>query len=431
MLNFFVPFALSCILLLAATIVRPRLIYEYPYFMAAAFTAFVLPQAYALYRDEWGGIYLRIALLMCFLCLACCWLGYQRRPHPALLEKLNIPIDPARFLQGGIVLVLIGWYFTYKLGTLSEEESSNMSTGIPTVYQFFGGLVYPGFAICFYCALKRKWIIAWLATVAAAVIPMQAALFYGRREPTVLFLLAVGLGIYFIKGKTPPRWVIITGVAGAMLFIPSTSEYRQLAKEHPLKALREINFTEQFKEALDPNAISELKNATAVIAATEETGDYEFGAGYWNQIVFRFVPAQFLGKDFKNSLMIGGEQRDMSDFVEKVLGFELPVGVTVTGMGDSFNEFGYLGCLFFAALGYLFKTLWAGANHPNGTVAQILYIQITTSAMRAATHQTVDFLPGFIYSVIFIGAIAFYAKERGVVTAPFSGVHAPAHLLSK
>ena len=129
--------------------------------------------------------------------------------------------------------------------------------------------------------------------------------------------------------------------------------------------------------------------------------------------------------------MIGGEQRDMSDFVENVFGFGLPVGLTVTGMGDSFNEFGYLGCLFFAALGYLFKTLWAAANRPNGTMAQILYIQVTTSAMRAATHQTIDFLPGFIYSVIFIGAIAFYATEHGVFTAPFSRVHAPTQLLSK
>jgi len=431
MLVYFALFAVSCVVLLAAAIVRPRLIYEYPYFMAAAFTAFILPQAYALYRDLWGGIYLPTALLMCFLCLACCWLGYQRRPHPGLLEKLNIPIDAARFLQGGIVLVLIGWYFTYKLGTLSEEESANMMTGIPTVYQFFAGLGYPGFAICFYCALKRRWIIAWLATVAAAVVPIQAALFYGRREPTVLFLLSVALGIYFIKGKAAPRWAILAAIMAAMLAIPSTSEYRQLAKEDPLKALRAINFKEQFQEALDPNAISELKNATAVIAATEATGDYEFGAGYWNQIVFRFVPAQLLGQDFKNALMIGGEQRDMSDFVENVFGFGLPVGLTVTGMGDSFNEFGYLGCLFFAALGYLFKTLWAAANRPNGTMAQILYIQVTTSAMRAATHQTIDFLPGFIYSVIFIGAIAFYATERGVSTAPFSRVHAPTQLLSK
>lgn len=418
--NFFIPFALTCVVLLAVAVVRPRLIYEYPYFMAATFTAFILPQAFALYRDQWGGIYLRMTLLMCFLCLACCWLGYQRRPHPALLSKLNIPIDLARFLQGGIGLVLIGWYFTHKLGTLSEDELSSRMTGISTVYLFFGGLVYPGFAICFYCALKRGWIIAWLGAFGAAVIPMQAALFYGRREPTVLFLMSVGLGIFFIKRKAAPRWAIIVAVLAGMLFIPSTAEYRQLAREDPFAAFKEINFTEQFREALAPDAISELKNATALIAATEETGDYELGAGYWNQIVFRFVPAQFLGRDFKDSLMIGGQQRDMSDFVYDVLGFQLPVGLTVTGMGDSFNEFGYVGCLFFAAVGYLFKTLWAAANRPNGIVAQILYIQITTSAMRAATHQTVDFLPAFIYGLAFIGAIAFYARERGVVASPLS-----------
>ncbi len=430
--NFFYPFALTSLGLVASAIWRPRLIYEYPYFMGATFTAFILPQAYALYGDQWGGIYLRMTLLMCFLCVACCWIGYQRRPHPRLLEKFNIAIDLARFLQGGIVLVLLGSYFTYKFSTLAEEEElSTQLTGIGTVYLFFGGLVYPGFAICFYCALKEKWITAWVATAGAAVIPMQAALFYGRREPTVLFLMSVGLGIFFIKGKAAPRWAIIAAIVGAMLIIPSTSEYRELAREDPFAAFKEINFTEQFREALAPDAISELKNATALIAATEETGDYEFGAGYWNEIVFRFVPAQFFGSRFKSAFMISGEHRDLSDFVYEVLGFRLPPGLTVTGMGDSFNQFGYFGCLFFAAVGYLFKTLWAAANRPNGIVAQILYIQITTSAMRAATHQTIDFLPAFIYGLIFIGAIAFYARERGAFAAPFSSSPVPAQLLSK
>ena len=85
--NFFILFALTCVVLLAIAVVRPRLIYEYPYFMAATFTAFILPQAYALYRDQWGGIYLRMTLLICFLCIACCWLGYQRRPHPARSQR--------------------------------------------------------------------------------------------------------------------------------------------------------------------------------------------------------------------------------------------------------------------------------------------------------------------------------------------------------
>jgi hypothetical protein len=423
--NFFLPFALTCLALVTVAIWRPRLIYEYPYFMGATFTAFIVPQAYALYGDQWGGIYLRMTLLMCFLCLVCCWLGYQRRPHPRFLEQLNIPIDPGRFLAGGIVLVLIGSYFTHQFAMLPEEDETIAGlTGIGTVYLFFGGLVYPGFAICFYCALKRGWITAWLATAAAAVIPLQTAVFYGRREPTVLFLMSIGLGIFFIKGNAAPRWAIIAAILGAMLFIPSTSEYRTLAREDPLGAIKQINFAQEFRDALDPDAMSELKNATVLIAATDATRDYEYGAGYWNELVFRFVPAQFVGRDFKSSLMIGGEKRDPGDFMLDVLGIRLPVGMTVTGMGDSFNEFGYFGCLFFAVLGYFFKTLWAAANKPNGTIAQILYIQVTTSAMRAATHQTIDFLPALLYGAIFIGAIAFFARDRSVPRALLAPVHA-------
>jgi hypothetical protein len=436
MLLYFGLFAGICAVLIGATIVRPRLIYEYPYFMAATFAVFILPQAYAIYRNEWGGIYGETTLLMCFLCLGCCWLGYQRRPHAALLAKVNFSVDPARFLIGGIVLVIVGSYFMYQFATLPEEElssgeQSSLLTGIGTVYLFFGGLVYPGFAICLYCALRRGWLLAWLAATAAAIIPVQSALFYGRREPTVLFLMSIGVSIFFIKGKQAPRLAIIAAVIGAMLIIPATSEYRTLAREDPLEAFKQIDFGEEFRESLAPEAISELKNAVALIAATQAMGGYEYGAGYWNRIVFRFVPAQFVGKDVKTSLMIGGEQRNYKDFVEDVLGFRLPVGLTVTGVGDSFNQFGYFGCLFFAAVAYLFKTLWAAANRPNGTVAQILYIQVTTSAMRAATHQTVDFLPGFVYGAIFIGAIAFFARERTASASPVSPVHAPAQLLSK
>lgn len=431
MLPYFIPFFALCVVLVVISILRPRWFYEFPYFMAATFMAFVLPQAYALYRNEWGGIYLQTTLLMCFFCLACCWLGYRLRPHPALLEKLNISVDTGRFLHGGILLIVVGWYFTYKLGTLPEEELTSMMTGIGTVYLFFSGLVYPGFAICFYCALKERKVFPWVATSLAALIPLQTAVLYGRREPTVLFLLSLGLGIYFVKRRAAPRWAILAGILGAMIVIPGTSEYRSRAKEDPWAALKETNFTEEFQESLDPGAISELKNAAALIAATQATGDYEFGAGYWNRMVFRFVPAQFLGKDFKDSLMIGGKQRDYGDFVYDILGFDLPPGSTVTGIGDSFNQFGYLGCLFFAALGYFFKNLWAAADHANGIVAQILYTQVATSAMRAVTHQTIDFLPGFIYGAIFIWAVAFYARDQTTPQEVVPSANTHPHLLPK
>lgn len=412
MFFFFTLFVAGCAVLITITLIRPQLVYQYPYFMAATFTVFILPQAYALYRNGWGGFYLEPTLLMSFLCLAACWVGYIPRAHPGFIRKLNGPVNTDRFLHGGILMVLVGWYFTYKFGTLPEEELSSMLTGIGTIYLFFGGLVYPGFAICFYCALKNRGAFARIISALAAWVPIQAAVFHGRREPTALFILSLGMSLFFIRGIRPPRWLVAALILGTMFIIPATGEYRKTAAEDPLTALKQIDFIEQFNDYFEPDAISELKNATVLIAATQESGDYGFGTEYWNRIVFRFVPAQFVGKKFKNSLMIGGEERDWDEIVARSASFDLPTGSTVTGLGDSFNQFGYLGCLVFAAIGYVFKNLWAAANEPDGTVAQILYIQVTTSAMRALTNQSIDFLPGLIYGAIFIGLVALYAKER-------------------
>ncbi|HEY8835154.1 MAG TPA: hypothetical protein VIM09_06180 [Chthoniobacterales bacterium] len=379
--------------------------------MSAVFAAFILPQAYAAYQSEWGGWYLDAALIMSTLCLAACWFGYLPRAHPALLEKFNVRVNPARFFHGGVLLVAVGYYFTYRFGTLGEDDITSTLTGIGTIYLFFGALVYPGFAICFYCALNGQGPLTWIATGIAAWVPLQAAIFYGRREPTVLFLLSLAMILYFLKGKPLPRLLIIAAVVGAMFAIPATGEYRKSAAEDPLEAFQQLDFADQFNQYFNEDAPSEFKNAVTLIAVTMAQGDYEMGIGYWNRLVFRFVPAQFLGETFKNSLMIGHGPRDYGDYVELATGFRLPAGSTVTGIGDSFNQFGLFGCLVFAGIAYLFKNLWVAANQPGGTVAQILYIQVSTSGMRALTHQTIDFLPGFIYSAIFIGLVALYARE--------------------
>lgn len=409
---YFIPFLIGCGLLLFFAIVRPRLIYQYPYFMAATFAAFIAPQLYGLSLIDTYDLYGGATALMSLLCLTCCWLGYLPKAHPALIEKVNVSLNTNRFLHGGILLVMVGYVFTYKFGSMEVDEQAGLMTGIGTIYLFFGGLVYPGFAICFFCALKGRHPIAWISAAVAAWIPLQAAIFYGRREPTVLFVLSLAMSLYFIKGIHAPRWAIVIGVVGAMFAIPAVGQYRSLSAEDPLAAFKELDFREGFNRYFEQDAISEVRNASVLIAATEQSGDYEWGAGYWNRIVFRFVPGQFVGKEIKDSLMIGGRQRDPGEFIEETTGFSVPMGSTVTGLGDSFNQFGYFGCLVFAAMAYLFKNLWVAASRPDGTMAQILYIQLMTTAMRALTHQTLDFLPGFLYSAIFIALVALYAREK-------------------
>jgi hypothetical protein len=53
-------------------------------------------------------------------------------------------------------------------------------------------------------------------------------------------------------------------------------------------------------------------------------------------------------------------------------------------------------------------------RNSNALVAQLFYIQISTSAMRAVTHQTMDFLPGIVYQAIFLGMLALFAHEPSI-----------------
>src|SRR5205823_2992091 len=83
-----------------------------------------------------------------------------------------------------------------------------------------------GLAICFCCALKTRSVFAWAMSAVAAWIPLQAAIFYGRREPTALFLISLGMSLFFLREKQAPRFVVIGAVLGAMFIIPAVGEYR-------------------------------------------------------------------------------------------------------------------------------------------------------------------------------------------------------------
>src|SRR5260370_26697294 len=194
-----------------------------------------------------------------------------------------------------------------------------------------------------------------------------------------------------------------------MLAIPATAPYRRFQLQNDWESVRQIDLVGNFRDFLNQESVLELRNAAMLIEAARRSGDYEYGAGYWNHLVFRYVPAQILGESLKQRLMI----RHSGDALERELAgmdYTNPTGSTVTAMGDSFLQFGYWGCLFFVALGIFFRRLWLAATPRNALFAQLLYMQSCTSAMRAVTHWTLDFLPGLLYNLIFLGAAMIYAR---------------------
>jgi len=245
----------------------------------------------------------------------------------------------------------------------------------------------------------------------AAWPSVEAVIYFGRRETASYLAIAVGLILFYQRRIVPPRALLVGALLLATVVIPAIDRYRHYSRELGIAALGEIDLLGDFEKYTSNASILELRNAAFLIEATQVRGAYAFGTGYWDQIIWRFVPAQWVGQDIKRALMFNYDQTAITEELA-ALGYHMEVGSTVTGIGDAFVQFWYMGSLFFVALGVLVRSIFKASLHRAATFAQLLYICSVTSAMRTVTHQTADYLPGFIFNLIFIGGAVFYGALR-------------------
>jgi hypothetical protein len=229
----------------------------------------------------------------------------------------------------------------------------------------------------------------------------------GRREVTALFVLTIALTLFFKNRWTPSRYLFIAAVLFATLIIPATGEYRTLAKEKgPIEAVKSLDLKGGFIRYYESGELLELAVAAYIIDSYSFHSDYAYGAGYWDTFVFRYVPGQILGQDFKKSLMIRPEA------IKLINGYKIHTGLTSTAVGDSFIQFSYLGCFFFFFLGGFFRELWRSALTTSSPLIQIMYIVCIVQGLLSVTHATVNFLPGIFFSFICLWLVAAYAKAK-------------------
>lgn len=402
-----------CLGLLGWGLIRLERVYQYPFFMGGIFVSFILPQAIALINKP-GPVTqqaLERLFLMSCLCAAMCWLGYQLPPSRNFIKKLDLVIDPQNFFQGGIVLVLIGFVSNLLISRLPDAaKESTQWTGIITIYVFFSSLIYPGFTILLLSTLRRATVSKIILTACAAALPIQTIIFYGRRESTATFILAIGLSLYFVRRYVPPRWVAVTLVILALFAIPLTGTYRTIAKTGNWEQLYQIKPLESLNAFVEEGEFLELRNAALLMDAAVQTNQYGYGTDYWNTLVFRFIPAQLVGKNFKEALQIKLVNYDL----ESMYRYKAQIGLTMTGIGDSFTQFDYFGCFFFFFIAYLFKNLWVSAVYKNSIIGQVFYVSLFAPAMISVTHGTARFLPDLLFNFIFIGALTLYSRQKAI-----------------
>jgi hypothetical protein len=403
-----------CMGLLSWGIIRVERIYQYPFFMGSMFVSFILPQAFSLVDNPGSAVSQealeRVLLFSCF-CAAACWVGYQIKPNKQWLAKLNIVIDERKLFKAGIALMVQGYLFNFLLSRITIQRSAVNGnwTGPATIFLFFGSVIYIAFAIFLLQSLKRPNTINLVCVLLSAWFPVQSVL-AGRRQPTMTFIIFIGLSLLLIYRYVPPRWLIITAVLLLAVIIPVVGQLRA--------GFWELVFSGNWQEILSSSQnafasqqkgeILELRNAALLMDASERIG-YGYGTTWWDAIIFQYVPGQIVGYDLKKSLQFNWITNES---LQELYGYSVSLGTTPTGVGDSFTEFGYFGCIIFALMGYVLKNLWISAFYQKSVISRLLYMGLVSPAMIGITHGIGRFWQEAIFQVGFIWLVAYYSRVK-------------------
>ena len=412
-----------CLAIVAWSLIRLERIYQYPFFMASIFLSFILPQAISLVNGSFGtvvnpAIMERLLLYSC-MCVAMCYMGYQFKPNSKWLDKLDVPIDERKLFRSGIVLLFIGNICFFLLSRIKIQIASNGNwTGPATILIFFAGVTYIALPIFLINALKRPNFINITLTIIAIVPILDRIIVYGRRQPTIAFFLTIGLSLFLVRGLIPPRWFFVSFVIIAAYMIPLLGQLRggfwTLLFSGDWQTI--LSSSQQGLESVtEEGKILELRNAALMIDAAAQLNKYAYGTGFWDGIVFQFVPGQIVGFDVKQSLQFQlGTLGDLTN----LYGYKIHTGTTPTGIGDSFVEFGYFGCLTFALIGSLFKHLWVSTIYRANIVSAILYISLVDSAMLGITHGIFRFVQEFIFKAGVVFLIVYFSRRKLRINYP-------------
>jgi hypothetical protein len=401
---------------------KPELIYYFPYIMSFGFSIFILPQVYVIYEKKPFFIDDTVRLfLMTLLCWGMSFVGwYTYKPKSFVFKKsfLKDHNENKLSLVACLFVVLgIGFNFvTFQIFKTTEFEGQQ-ATGIVTILAFFAQLLFLGTGLCLALWFKNKKTLVQVFAILGVLYCFYIGVLQGRRQQTLYALFVVGVPLFLSFQIKPSRLLVIASLVGAFLLIPSMDQYRRILKKSDdvsqffSSVVSEIDYTKNLKDSYINSKSIELINAGYRINHAYRSGEYRTGLDYWNYLVFRFIPSQLLGKEFKQSLMVKGSIfSNPIKYTKQGYNPNYVTGTTETGIGDAFAQFDYFGCLFFFFLGMFMKRMWFTLTETRSPIVQTFYSILLIDCLIALTHGTSFFLPSFFASFMFMYAASLYSR---------------------
>lgn len=330
------------------------------------------------------------------LCSIALWGGYSISIHRSTGRScwLEAQFNERRLFIAGAILCFVGFFFQYKLRSLPDELTSMTQwSGAAVKYLFLSSIFVFGFITLWllYLSQPRTWVPRLMVFIIPSLLFIaESAFLQGRRAAMMNLVSFTLISLWFVRHQAIPRWMLICGLAGGLLLVNSIGFYREIMLNE------EASWGDRISTALHADYLAatdeldelglEFNNYILYRFVAEEEGNYDYGLRHWNKLVFNYVPAQIVGRKFKDSLMV-----DLHDSSRRIAreryGHIYRTGSTATGYKDAFLSFGWLGFVKFIIIGWMMGALYRRAIQGH-FLGQLLYVFMLGSAMHAISHGT-------------------------------------------
>jgi hypothetical protein len=385
-----------------------------PFLTALMFLIWYLPQAWILFGQE--AVLPESLARLFFMSLLCFWalvFGWRRglRRKLRFAKPLELPVKRLLVPVSVITLFAIAMHALINLQP-AEVRAMSQWSGPITILYFFSSVSVVSMALSTAMIMKRLRALTVLLFALNLSIYLPLIAIYFRRVEIFEFVLALLLGVLFVRRKAVPRTIIFAGALAGMFIVNGIGQLRALSGgyqitaageiEARLPALSEIAEIDWFATIDQSDAVYRLEayNAAVGMEAITLYGSFTLGAQYWNKMVFAYVPGQIVGHQFKQSLFIGSSASSLASLT---LGFEKHTGSTSTGFLDTYHDFWFLGCVIWWLIGFISGSFMRHALQ-GSLVGYILYAATIANSILSISHYGYYF---FVNSLLSIFAVLF------------------------
>jgi hypothetical protein len=311
-----------------------------------------------------------------------------------------------------------GAFFFHQVSVLAPDATEQYGgawTGIITIYFFFSRLLTVGMAIALILHLNKPGWLTLSVLLFDLTFYLDRIVIQGRRAETVELGLMVLMALWFQRRWLLPRWAMLGLLVTGSLLVNSIGDYRRTMLGDSVTSwsgaglgeVLEIDYVGNLRRLVaGESGNHELENAVMTIEAVDRTLIFDFGLSHWNGLVNAYVPAQWVGAEFKQALTVALENPTYPE-----LRYVPNPGSTHTGLSDAFMSFWYFGALKFFIIGWIMSRWFRGATRGN-LVAQIVVMLSISASLHAITHSTHQFFTVFVQIAAFLLPVLVFARQK-------------------